>query len=97
MADITTEATTTWLPVDTQAATTHSVAIQSTDMPTVNTGPSFMPYITPIILVALTVAVCYLAYMGSAEAQATVLSTFALLAGQHVGARTALKQPGVDK
>ena len=50
--------------------------------------------VRPVVIFALTGAVLYLAFRGSVEAQAGVISAFSVLMGALWGERAALKIPG---
>ncbi len=53
-------------------------------------------YLRPVIALALTVTVCYLALRGNEIVISSITGAFAVLAGALWGERAALKVPGVN-
>mgnify|MGYP001599850555 FL=1 len=68
---------------------------------TTTTGPASSGWISRnlrnAVVLALTLIVCYLAYLGEEQARMALITSFTLLAGSLFGERAALKQPGKDQ
>jgi hypothetical protein len=69
---------------------------EASTAPTPGTSGWLHNNLRPLIALALTLGVCYLAYIGYDQARAAIVAVFATLTGHAYAERAALRIPGKD-